>query len=422
MIKKILTLALLIGITQMCFSQINWKNDIDTLKSELPKKHKNFFFLKSEHVFNSGLEGIKNQCDSLSGFEITIKLQQLIAKFGDSHTRLDLFSILKPELNLPIGMYLFTDGVYILKANPEYASLIGKRLININGHPIEEVIDSVNTLITCENDALRKEIFPQIITSTQLLDYFKFSSDSTYYFEVEVEDGKLVNQQIYPSKIGKQFISIQRDSLPYCWQERRTAFTKRYFEDAKILYISYNSCAPVSYIQNNGNTDTLLFEDFQKQIFDDLKHKNVKKLIFDMRFNGGGNSIYGTRFVNKLSGENIDKKGKIFVVIGRSTFSSAILNTVDFENKTNAITVGEETGGKPNHYGEIRSFKLPNSNLDVIYSTKYFKNTEKEINTIVPYIKIETSFQDFKRGIDPVYEWIKKQNMAANSMSVRPDK
>ncbi len=409
--KKISILALFIGIIQLCFSQTNWKNDIDTLKYELPKRHKNLFFLMSELEFDKGLEDIKSKCDSLSDFEIAIKLQQLIAKSGDSHTRLDWYPMLNPELNLPIGMYLFTDGVYILKTSEEYPDLIGKKVININGHPVEEVIDSLNTLITCENEALKKEFFPQIITSAQLLDYFKFSSDSTYYFEVEDENGNLINQKIIPSAIGKQFISIQKDSLPYCWKERRTAFTKKYFEEDKILYITYNSCIPVSYIQDNGNTDTLLFEDFQKQIFSDLKHENVEKLIFDMRFNGGGNSIYGTRFINKLSGKKIDKKGRIFVVIGRSTFSSAILNTLDFKNETNAITVGEETGGKPNHYGEIRSFNLPYSNLNVIYSTKYFKNTEEETNTIVPDIKIETSFQDFKRGIDPVYEWVKKQNI-----------
>ena len=95
-------------------------------------------------------------------------------------------------------------------------------------------------MITCENEALKKEFFPQIITSAQLLDYFKFSSDSTYYFEVEDENGNLINQKIIPSALGKQFISIQKDSLPYCWQEKRTAFTKKYFEEDKILYIRNN--------------------------------------------------------------------------------------------------------------------------------------------------------------------------------------
>lgn len=172
----------------------------------------------------------------------------------------------------------------------------------------------------------------------------------------------------------------------------------------------YNSCVPISIIRNNGKDDSLKFEDFQEQIFNDLKETDVDKLLFDMRFNGGGNSIYGTGFVNELSRKNINQTGKLFVVIGRSTFSSAILNTLDFKKKTNAIIIGEETGGKPNHYGEVRTFKLPGSKLSVQYSTKYFKNSESEINTIVPDVKIEITFKDFINGKDPIYEWVKNHS------------
>ncbi len=51
--KKILSIAVLIGIAQICFSQINWKNDIDTLRVELPKKHINLFFHLSELEYNA---------------------------------------------------------------------------------------------------------------------------------------------------------------------------------------------------------------------------------------------------------------------------------------------------------------------------------------------------------------------------------
>ncbi len=37
-----------------------------------------------------------------------------------------------------------------------------------------------------------------------------------------------------------------------------------------------------------------------------------------------------------------------------------------------------------------------------------------DISTIVPKIIIQSSFQDFIHGIDPVYEWIKEQNTVAN--------
>jgi C-terminal processing protease CtpA/Prc len=96
-------------------------------------------------------------------------------------------------------------------------------------------------------------------------------------------------------------------------------------------------------------------------------------------------------------------------VIGRKTFSSAIINTINFKQYTKAILIGEETGGKPNHYGEVRNFRLPSSQLPVNYSTKYFTYTKVDLNTIKPDVSIELSFDDYKKGIDPVYEWIVEQ-------------
>lgn len=129
-----------------------------------------------------------------------------------------------------------------------------------------------------------------------------------------------------------------------------------------------------------------------------------------MRFNSGGNSVQGTAFIEKLAKYLEANPGvKTYVVLGRNTFSSAILNTMDFKRLTNAVFVGEETAGKPNHFGEVRRFQLPNSQLTVTYSTKYFKITDENVNTIAPDVPIEMSFSDLVKGIDPVYEWIKKQ-------------
>lgn len=82
---------------------------------------------------------------------------------------------------------------------------------------------------------------------------------------------------------------------------------------------------------------------------------------------------------------------------------------MDFKRMTHAIFVGEETSGKPNHFGEVKNFQLPTSQLTVNYSTKYFKYNKKDVSTLVPDVKIEMSFSDLMKGIDPIYEWIKQQ-------------
>ena len=96
--------------------------------------------------------------------------------------------------------------------------------------------------------------------------------------------------------------------------------------------------------------------------------------------------------------------------MGRRTFSSAILNTYDFLNHTSAITIGEQTSGKLNHFGEVRHFDLPHSQLRIWYSTKYFNIDPKNSNAINPSIGLPITFSDYNNGIDPVYEYVSTLN------------
>ena len=176
------------------------------------------------------------------------------------------------------------------------------------------------------------------------------------------------------------------------------------------MYIQYNKCFSKEYPYPGYDKELPSFKEFEQKIFNLLNSKSIKKLIVDLRFNNGGNSIQGTEFINKLSTHPINTKGHLYVVIGERTYSSAILNTLDFKKNTNAIIVGEATSGKPNHFGEVKSFILPNSKIKTYYSTKYFKRSTNNTNTITPDIKIVNSFTDFKAGKDNVLNWILNKN------------
>ena len=74
-----------------------------------------------------------------------------------------------------------------------------------------------------------------------------------------------------------------------------------------------------------------------------------------------------------------NKKENLKVIIGRETFSSALLNAYTFKNSTNAKIIGEPSGGKPNCYGEILRITLPNSKLVITYSTRFYKLIEDDL-------------------------------------------
>jgi hypothetical protein len=89
-----------------------------------------------------------------------------------------------------------------------------------------------------------------------------------------------------------------------------------------------------------------------------------------MRLNrGGNNSLNRPLLLNIIKSAKIDQKGKLFAIVGRSTFSAAQNMVNDLERFTNTIFVGEPSGSKLNHYGDSRRITLPNSGMTVRVST-----------------------------------------------------
>jgi hypothetical protein len=416
---KIHFVAVLLFFSLVSYSKsetpINWKEDIAFLKKELPAKHMNLFFSMSKEEYFSRLDSVTTHLSELNDFEVAIKLTQVVAKIGDSHTAVEFWRLVGKGHNLPIQVYWFSDGIYITQTTRDHEKILGTRLAKINEYSINQVIDSLATLLTLENQALLKNKIPSLLPLTQLLRHFKFAKSDTVSFGLETSSGVSFSYQLPPGKMGlRNSVAVKQDTIPVCSQNPNAFFWERYIEKDKIYYLQYNKCWSKELEEEHDDKVANLpsFKEFESNVFTTLINKNkpVEKLIFDMRFNGGGNSNQGTEFITKLSKfTKINEERKLYVVIGRKTFSSAIINTMNFKQRTKAILIGEETGGKPNHYGEVKNFRLPSSQLPVNYSTKYFTYTKIDLNTIKPDITVELSFEDYRKGIDPVYEWIKKQ-------------
>lgn len=392
---------------------INWQRDLDTLAKELPERHYNFFTLRSREDFQQGIDAIKAESKNLTDVQVTIKAQQLIASFGDSHTRLDPTPVIDQNRLLPFGLACFDNKYYVLRTAPQYEKILGCRLTAINHIPLSTVIDSLSTLMTLDNSASLKAQIPYMLPFVPILEAFGFIQGTTVVASFETPDQKEWVVEMKPDADAfSKMASYQPDSLSFCYQHANVLFTDLYFPDDQTYYILYNKCWNRELEEANGNKEKAAalpsFKELEERAFDLLHTNPVRKVVFDVRFNGGGNSYPATKFAEKLADFlQTHPQIKTYVVLGRYTFSSGILNALDFKRLTNAVFVGEETAGKPNHFGEIRSFRLPESGVNIIYSTNFFKNTEEDINTLVPDIPVETTFSDYSKGIDPVYERIK---------------
>ncbi|RME00806.1 MAG: hypothetical protein D6814_02840, partial [Calditrichaeota bacterium] len=114
-------------------------------------------------------------------------------------------------------------------------------------------------------------------------------------------------------------------------------------------------------------------------------------------------------------------RGPVCFLIGPGTFSSAMLLANGVADYHLATLIGEETGGRPNGFGEIYVFDLPNTRLQVSVSTKRFVRANGDVNDrrgVLPDFTVRQSQADLEKGVDTVLQfaraWILKQPVKHN--------
>lgn len=389
---------------------INWKEEIDGLKRELTGRHVDLFFYSDSVSFNKGLENVALKAPGKSVLEVAVMLQQVVAKLGDINTRVNFNYLIDKNLILPFQCYWFQEGIYATSYWKDYESLDGKRIVGINGHPIQQVIDSLSTLISGVNPSLVRYHIPRMLVWAQVLDFFGFAQLPEIVIDLEDAQGTISSLKIPLPSPESDRILVGPDPLPLGWQDKNSFFNDRYFPESKLYYIQYNKCWSREAEEEFGSGASALFmpsfREFEKDAIKTIKKQQIEKMVLDLRFNSGGNPLQWTKFVSKLQRSRIGEQAEIYLLVGRRTSAEALENALDIIKAFSPLVVGEDSGGKPNHFGEMKRFVLTTSNLVVSYSTKYIRLMENDPPAIIPDKPVLQSYAGYIMGTDEAVEFI----------------
>jgi hypothetical protein len=168
--------------------------------------------------------------------------------------------------------------------------------------------------------------------------------------------------------------------------------------DSKTVYFQYNAVL-------NQSKEPL--EKFCKRLFEFIDQHDVDRLVIDMRWNGGGNNFLNRPLVGGLMRcDKVNQRGKLFVIVGRNTFSAAQCGATQIERYTNALFVGEPTGSRPNFVGETCLLDLPYSKMLASISDLFWQNSvAMDYRTwIGPQIYTPPTFETYRARRDPAME------------------
>lgn len=359
------------------------KQDLDSFRIKLPINHKNLFAKITPKEFEEKINKVEKKLPNLSKEEFEVELAKIIKQVGDEHTM-----VIPKIINIfPIDIDFFKEGIYYTSKNSNNFEY--EKIKSIGNKDISEVIEKFKTVIPNENEYYFKTIFLSFVKFPDYLNGLKINNN--------LSEIKLNEELTIQSIPRNNYIPIKNTNLLRFSKSDNYWF--KYMEDKNILYINYSKCNEIKEYP---------FSQFTYDIFKIIENKDVKTIVIDLRENGGGNSAIIKPFLNKLKDSNLNDKEKLFVLIGRKTFSSALMNAITLKKDFNSTLIGEPTSGNINHYGEVRGIELPNTKTIIQYSTKYWENWKGKIGPLKPDVNIEYSFENYKNNIDEALEYIYK--------------
>ncbi len=347
-----------------------------------------------------------------------VAIKQLVASIGDAHTGFGFSS--RPPMNFyifPIKVYRYPDGLYVQAASPAYRDLVGARITSIGGVPADESERRLGTVADASNVwtkrwwlpfTIRGEVFKALGLSATA-DSARFGvelSGRTHVVDVAVLRKPFTVGYNLGAPPDSDWVDVRGKTVPLYQQhlEHPLWFARA---DSATLYVR---CSIV------GDSDDETFDAFFARAFAYADQNNIDRMIIDLRMNGGGNNYLTPSVVDRvIQHPRLNRRGHLFVVIGRST-QSAAENLVDrLERDTAAVFVGEPTGERPNMYGDALPFVLPRSKITVNISSLYWQDMGPRDyrDTTGPEIAAELTEADFEKGTDPALEAIARPIPAA---------
>jgi len=393
-----------------------WRTDLRLLARELKRRAYAPFALISEAEFDREVARLDAEIPGLTDTQILVAMMRLTAHLDDGHAGISM-----PDGNteltrlVQLEFFLFAEGLFVTAAGPGYSHLLGAEVEKIGGRTVKEAVAAVAPLIARDNDQQVNLMIPRVLRQTVILHGLGLTGHlDQVTLSVRFPDG--TSAEATAAAVPGQF---RWDRHPPGWT-RLTDTVADQLSEAPPLHLrhrelpywfEYLPAADLVYFQYNAVADHPAepFAAFCDRLFDFIVARRPARLVIDMRWNGGGNTFLAQSLLHHLIRcPRISRRGALFVIIGRLTFSAAQNTVTAIGRETEPIFVGEPTGSRPNFIGEVIPFELPYSKLRANVGDLYWQTSwpEDHRTWIAPDIYAPPTFEAFRRNQDPAMDAI----------------
>jgi hypothetical protein len=395
-----------------------WRFDLRFFAQEVRRRAVDPFGVVGEEAYDSAVGWLEHHLPALSDARILLELDRLLVPLRDGH------AYVAPALEqtdllaaLPLAFYRFEERTYVIGASKAYADLSGCELMAVDGTPIAEVTERLWSTICRDNEQWPNELIPFRLREPALLHALGVAAAPDRLLLTVRGDDRTLQERLvlsddeFPTApLGRNFPFPDkwRTSLdhlpekPLYVRDLRTPFWFELLPELDAVYLQFNAV-------RDRDDETLAA--FTERFFALLDATLPERLIIDIRMNKGGNTTLEWPFLHRLIASPWNARGRLFVIIGRRTFSAAQNFSTYLDLHTAATFVGEPTGSCPTFNGESVEFTLPCTGTRVNISDLLWQSgwPDDRRPWIPPDLYAPPTFAAYREGRDVALEAIARE-------------
>jgi len=368
-----------------------WAQDLAVLDAGVRAYHPAPFAINPESAWVAKLAELELSLPTASPDEQIVGVSSLVGLL-DTHSWLTA-----PSHTYDMLAYPFADGWFVVRASDP--SLVGSRVVSIDGTPIAQVEATMRPLVPADNESGELDGLQVPMSSVELLHGTGIVADPAkpgYVFQRP--DGSQVTADLGSATIDDwaaqlHVIGDLVGDAPEAVARRGEPIWTRLDPASRTFLISFNDYTEV------GRSEAIAAMEAA------LDDGSADRVVLDMRYLRGGDGSLAFPLIDALAGDaRLSRPGALVVLIGRENVSAGTLVAAELDKRTSAVFVGEMTPARADNFRcDCHDIALPNSGFTVTVPT-YWGRTGDTRDAIHPDIPMSLSAADFFAGKDPVLD------------------
>ena len=384
-----------------------WQADLALIVPGIERIHPDPWRGTPRAEVEAAVADLSARAGALSDDELLVGVSRIAAMIStnacDGHTGLFMWGTGSyPLESLPLRLWLFGDDLVIVDALPPHQDLIGATIASIEGTPIADVRALLDPIIPRDNEQTVRLLTPRYLLIPDVLRGIGLSNDASVRFRFTDRAGAVrevdlagIPMEDYNTWAGPYGLHLPVDPDVRWLSKIDDDLWWEVLPDGETLYVQYNRVEHI--------TPATL-----ESLRDAVTDPELARVVLDIRHNFGGEVPVLDEIEPIFDDPAVDQPGKLFVLVGRNTWSAGSMLLARLEAHTDAVLVGEPMAGCPTFYGDVVELPLPHSGLTLLVTEMLEVGVDPndtrsniELDAIAELAK-----EEWESGSDPALELV----------------